>query len=117
MSGKRWLPIAALIVGAAGGVPVGLHWGGGDTLADVEVSPDGRERLEIYRPTRWQRLLGYDAHDYAVARLSRAADGEMLGTSGPFYLDGAGPVTWGTGVVSLGSAARYDRSTGRWTTE
>lgn len=107
----------AFVAGAGAALPLGLHWGGGATLVSAETSPDGRERLELYRPTRWQRLTGADSHDYAVARLANAADGAELATSEPFYLDGAGRTRWASDRVDVGTAASFDRGTGRWSVD
>jgi hypothetical protein len=107
----------AFAAGAVAALPLGLHWGGGATLVSAELSPDGRERLELYRPTRWQRLTGAGEHDYAVARLSRTADGAALATSDPFYLDGAGRTRWGPDRVDVGAAASFDRGTSSWSVE
>ena len=95
---------------------IGMHHDATGRLIAVERSPDGKERLALYRPGPLQRWLGYSAHDYAVARLSRNADGSIVATSPPFYYDGAGQIHWAADGVDVGVAARFDRATGRWST-
>lgn len=106
-------PVLGFLLGVALALPLGLYLGGGGTLMLVAPSPDGRERVELYRPTRWQRLLGHDRDD-AVARVARADTGETLGVSPIFYASGMGPVAWRKGGVDLGMAASWDRASGRW---
>lgn len=117
MNGRRRISLIA-ITAVAGGTVVGISTGmrlatPGDLIA-VESSPDRRERIELYRPNRWQRLTGHDAGDYAVARLASAADGTTIAVSPPFYLDSAGATHWSARGVAIGVAIRYDRATGRW---
>ncbi len=107
----------AFALGAVVALPIGRHYGGSGRLVQVEVSPDKQERLELYRPDLWQQRLGYDNGDYAVARLSNAADGTTTATSDPFVYDGAGSTLWSRQTVDVGTAARFERATGRWSVE
>jgi hypothetical protein len=83
----------------------------------VTLSPDGRERLELYQPARWQRLLGKGDDEYAFARISDAASGDRLTTSPVFYFQGAGPTRWTPQGVEIGMAAKFERRSGQWTIE
>lgn len=107
----------AFVAGGAAGASAGLHWAMPGALIDIETSPDRRERVELYRPDRWQRLTGHHSADYAVARLSSTPDGTVLTTSPPFHLDGSGATRWSPRAVEIGVAARYDRATGRWSVQ
>ncbi|MDJ0276123.1 hypothetical protein QLH51_04800 [Sphingomonas sp. 2R-10] len=104
----------AVAGGIAIGVPMGMRLTGAGDLIDIETSPDRKERIELYRPNRWQRSTGHDSGDHAVARLASAADGATLAVSPPFYLDGAGTTRWSAQGVAIGVAVRYDRATGQW---
>ncbi|KQM57173.1 MULTISPECIES: hypothetical protein [unclassified Sphingomonas] len=117
MSRRSWSGLAVAIAFVAGtglGATAGLYWSTPGALIDIETSPDRRERVELYRPDRWQQLTGHNSADYAVARLSSAADGTVLTTSPPFYLDGSGTTRWSRAAVEIGVAARYDRAAGKW---
>lgn len=109
--------VGAFAVGAACALPIGLHYGGNGRLIQVEMSPDGQDRLELYRPDRLQQRLGYDDGDYAVARLANIADGTTTITSDPFLYDGAGSTRWSKQTVDVGTAARFERATGRWSVQ
>ncbi|KZE08509.1 MULTISPECIES: hypothetical protein [Sphingomonas] len=120
MSRRPWrAPVVAIafVAGTAVGATAGLHWATPGALIDIETSPDQKERVELYRPDRWQQLTGHNANDYAIARLSSTADGTILATSPPFYLDGSGATRWSPRAVEIGVAARYDRATGRWSVQ
>lgn len=120
MSRRPWrAPVVAIafVAGNAVGATAGLHWATPGALIDIETSPDQKERIELYRPDRWQQLTGHNANDYAIARLSSTADGTILATSPPFYLDGSGATRWSPRAVEIGVAARYDRATGRWSVQ
>lgn len=103
----------AFILGFALALPLGLSLGAGGDLQLISLAPDGRERVEIYGPTRWQRLIGYDRDD-AVARIADVANGETLSISPVFYSNDMGSVAWRRDGVDLGMAAHWDRATGRW---
>lgn len=114
----RWGIVIAFLLGVALALPLGFYLASGERLISATVSPDGRERLELYQPSHWQRtVLGYVDHDYAFARVSDAASGDRLSTSPVFYLQGAGPTQWTPQGVQIGMAARYDKRTQRWTVE
>lgn len=114
----RWGVVIAFVLGVALALPLGMYLGGGERLISASASPDGRERLELYQPSRWHRLVrGYADHDYAVARISDAASGDRLSESSVFYLQGAGPAEWTPQGVQIGMAARFDRRNQHWTIE
>ena len=107
----------AFLLGLAVAFPLGLKLGGTGRLISVETSPDGKERLELYRPGPLQQLLGYGGDDYAVARLSSIAEASSGAASAPFYDEGAGSTHWSREAVDVGTAARFDRATGRWSVQ
>lgn len=109
----RWMIV--LLLACVAMAAIGSYLRGGSALLHVEASPDGLERLEVYQPTRWQRLLGgHHDHDDVYARLTRAADDKVLGTSPIFYLNGAGELSWTRDRVDIGVAASFDRRTRSW---
>jgi len=112
---KRRTVVAAAVLAVA--IPAASWLNGGEAPISREVSPDGAERLELVRPSRWRQLTGYDDGDYAVARLIRTSDGTTLGISAPFFLDGAGATRWTGRAVEVGVAARFNRATGAWTVQ
>ncbi len=113
----RWQTAIAFALGAAAAFPIGMAWGDTGALIDVTVSPDGRHRLELYRPSRWQRLTGHDDGDFAVARLSTTGVARVISVSPPFHVTGAGATVWSPGAVQVGMAARYDHATRRWSVQ
>jgi hypothetical protein len=103
-----------LVAGLAGGVALGAWGAGGARLITTLPSPDGRQRVELYAPTRWQGL-GMSADLPAVARLVRVADSAPLGESAPFEASGEVRPIWSATEVQIGTTAVADRRTGRWT--
>ena len=106
--------IAGIMLGAALCVPLGVYWGGGMRLIDVLRSPDGRERIEYYTPSRWQLLFARRGDMPAIARLVRLDDTAVVHDSGVFDLSGEGQAIWAGNVVQIGTSAVYDRRTARW---
>jgi hypothetical protein len=96
------------------GIAAGAYLTGGEQLSQVRLSPDGRERLELYYPDRWHRFLNPNGDLYVFARVTRVPEEQLLGTSPPFEMSGAGPVEWTRSGVEVGTAATWDRATGRW---
>ncbi len=104
----------ALLIGGMSG----FWFASGMLLISTKVSPDGRERVELYSPPHWQ-TLGWTRFDLpGVARVTRLADGASLGTSDVFELSGSGgDVYFDTDVVQVSTIAVYRRSTGKWEIE
>lgn len=107
--------LLALAAALALGVALGAYAGGGEKLADIKPSPDGRERLEFYYPDRWRSFWNPHADYYVQARLVRVPSAEVLGTSAPFDMSGDGEVFWERDTVQIGTSAVFDRRTGKWT--
>lgn len=105
---------AAALAGAGLALPLGVYLAKSGELMSVAVSPDGRERLELYHVARWQQLSGYADRDDAVARIADVATGDTLTTSPVLYTSGMGSVTWRRTGVDIGMAASWDRASGRW---
>lgn len=115
---KRGRIIAGLLIAVAAGAGVGAWvtaWAlGGSTLISVQMSPDRRERVELYAASRWQGLVSPEADLLGYARLTDA-QGRTEGESGAFELSGHSEVIWGPDVVQVSSSAVFDRVTRRWT--
>ena len=110
----RWR--GAWLIACVGCFAAGFYSAGGSRLLNVVVSPDGRERLEEYSPPRWRSLTVGNRELPAYLRLTDRASGMPIGHDSPIVdLEDAGAPIWETGSVSLGVLARFDRSTGRWT--
>lgn len=113
---RRLLYITALSLFVfALGSAFGIYLGSGSNLVSVTQSPDRRERIELYTATHWQLIAGPPANFLGYARLSRASDGAVLGTSAPFELSLNGEVLWERDFVQVGSTAVYSRADGSWT--
>jgi hypothetical protein len=104
-----WIGLAVIVLG----VLLGFYLSGGSKPIYTTASPDGKERIEFLTPTRGQQLFVSSYDMPARARL-RAADGEVLGTSGAFDLSGQGQVYWDKDTVQVGTSAQFDRKTRRW---
>jgi hypothetical protein len=106
-----------VLVALGVGIAVGAHGAGGVRLSYSSLSPDGRERLDVYHASRWRALLTPGADMPGFVRLVRLAGDETLGTSPTFELSGGGRVIWSREQVQLGSSASFDRTTGTWSVE
>jgi hypothetical protein len=111
-----WSLAAVFLIGVLLALPLGLYLEGGSHLRYVASSPDGALRAEYYTPRRWQALL----HPYAYempgyVRISQVRGETLLSESPLFEQDGTGPLMWDSKGASVGSFARFDLATRRWT--
>lgn len=117
MTGKlKWLQIVCFVVTVVAFL-LGVWAGGGERLLYVAVSPDGRERVEVYTPTRLQRWVEQRKDLPGVLRLVHVSDAGPVGSdSEVIELSGAGSAIWSETTVQLGTTAVFDRKSGRWQT-
>ena len=99
------------LIAAAGGA---VYLSGGAELISSYAAPDGREKVELVGPTRWQQLIAGNADMPGVARFVDA-NGVVVATSPMLELSGEGQVYWQADSVQVGSSAIYDRRARRWT--
>lgn len=102
----------AAVFGA--GISVGVYQEGGAATPFFQLSPDGKERVDLHHATRWQAHRMPNADSPGFIRLARLAGDEPLGTPAPSEMSGSGKVTWDETGVHVGSTATFDKRTGRW---
>ena len=111
---KRRLGFAAGVLIALLLAVAGYVYGtGGAERFGVQRSPDGKEAIEFYTATRWQKLSGPSGDLVGTVAL-RPGDNAPIARSAPFAMSGEGEVFWGAAQVQIGTSARFDRQTGRW---
>ena len=103
------LVLLAIVAGA------GLYLTGGAKPVMSDVSPDGRERLELASPSRWEWLTGPSADMAVTARIFDVASGSSSVRSPVFEASGEAETFWEADRVQIGSSAAYNRTTGKWT--
>lgn len=112
-----WL-LGGVVIGAAITVPAVRYLDGGSRLIAANASPEGRYRVDMYTPSRGQRLFEPGRDSPAFVRLTRLADGAELGDSDVFEIAGEGTTPiWFPGGVQQGSSASFEFRKGRWETD
>lgn len=114
MTRQRWQLAAAGFLLPAAGVSAYAYGSGGWNYAYSSASPDGQYRVDLYTANRWQwatHIISYEEPGFA--RLTRARDNALIGTSGVITLMDS-KVQWLPGEVVVGSQTVHKLPAGSW---
>lgn len=107
--------IGAGLAVLAAAIALWVYAVGGAQRFSAVRSPDGREAVDFYSATRWQRWQHPGADLLGSVALRRVSDDTELARSRAFELSGERLVLWDKTQVQVGSSAVYRRAEKRWT--